>query len=769
MLNENRIVALKHLRTVFTAGALGSLPDGRLLERFLAGRGDADSSSAFAALVERHGPMVLGVCRDILRNHHDAEDAAQATFLILAKNAASVRRHESLASWLFGVALRVAGRSKAQATRRAAIERRGGYMKVQWGHEGPADSMAELHEEISRLPDRYRAPIVLCHLEGLSNEQAASQLGVPVRTIQRRLAQGRERLRVRLERRGLVSSVGLLGARFGTLTGSEAWLETTVQAAAGLAAGQKVAAVASAAVSALTEGVLTMLFISRVKIAVTGLTVAAAVVLALVGASAAVAARKPAEPIAAQLDLTQAVDAEETRINRWIRGIVVDTSGKPVGRARVTFRSGGQPRFAASKADGTFAITCDETTLHDVSLQAVAENGALQGMYRFVDEKTGPQDPRSIARIVLKPAREVAISVVDARKAPVAGARVFLLEYAFVLDQGRTDPRGTITFRAPVDALLHCIYAYKPGVGFDYFENYPSRLLIKSRWSSYYYFESDPARPLGWSAVPERADLILNGVRTVRVRALDSSDRPVPGIEIMPQTIYKSGKVGAIALLDSPVRAVTDAQGVATFDSLPADVQDWTRFEVVARGYSPLTRPVVNMNGGNEFTVHVYRATSISGRVKRLDGSPAPGILVMAENLTAIWPVSTARTRTAADGSYTMDLPPEQPYGVFVMDDEWAAVNKNIFVREGEPQAGIDLTLDKGALVSGRITVGDPPQPAPGMTMALTAEILLNLPAQGRDRGPRPLGSSIRTTTAGTCSASRPEGTPLSGRNNPAG
>ena len=147
---EHRGAALRHLHTVLSAGAIGSL-GGRAacLERFLAGRGDADSSAAFAALVERHGPMVLRVCRDVLGDLQDAEDASQATFLILARSARSIRRIDSLASWLFGVALRVAAKARARDARRRAIERRGGEMKARMrGDSGRRDGWPELHEEL---------------------------------------------------------------------------------------------------------------------------------------------------------------------------------------------------------------------------------------------------------------------------------------------------------------------------------------------------------------------------------------------------------------------------------------------------------------------------------------------------------------------------------------------------------------------------------------------------------------------------------------------
>jgi DNA-directed RNA polymerase specialized sigma24 family protein len=137
--------SLKHLHIILNAGAVGALRDGPLLERFLAGRGDADSSAAFTALVERHGPMVRRVCRDVLANLHDAEDASQATFLILASRGRAIRRVDSLASWLYGVALRVAAKARAQNARRRAIERRAVQMKTEIGDDNRrADGWLEL-------------------------------------------------------------------------------------------------------------------------------------------------------------------------------------------------------------------------------------------------------------------------------------------------------------------------------------------------------------------------------------------------------------------------------------------------------------------------------------------------------------------------------------------------------------------------------------------------------------------------------------------------
>src|SRR5260370_6397119 len=169
MTGERSEAALKHLRTRFNEGAVGALTDGELLARFVSQRGEA-AEAAFAALVERHAPMVLLVCQQFL-DLHDAQDASQATFLVLAKKARSIKRPEALGSWLHGVALRVAAKAKVAAARRRAHERRGGEMAAQMESERDrSEPHPELHEEIGRLPERLRLPLVLCYLEGLTHE-----------------------------------------------------------------------------------------------------------------------------------------------------------------------------------------------------------------------------------------------------------------------------------------------------------------------------------------------------------------------------------------------------------------------------------------------------------------------------------------------------------------------------------------------------------------------------------------------------------------------
>jgi RNA polymerase sigma factor (sigma-70 family) len=183
-----------------TSPALADSTDAELLDRFAGTRDHA----AFAALVRRHGPMVFGVCRRVLRDPSAAEEAFQVTFLVLVRKASHLREPGRLANWLYGVANRVARKARVSAARRGRHERAAaGPDRCVPAEPKDADLRAVLDEEMVALPDKYRAPLVLCYLEGLTNEAAAERLGWPPGSMSYRLARGRELLRKRLVRRGV--------------------------------------------------------------------------------------------------------------------------------------------------------------------------------------------------------------------------------------------------------------------------------------------------------------------------------------------------------------------------------------------------------------------------------------------------------------------------------------------------------------------------------------------------------------------------------------
>jgi RNA polymerase sigma factor (sigma-70 family) len=179
------------------------LDDEELLKRVL-DRNDRSSADAFGLLLSRHGPMVLGVGRQVLGNEHDAEDIFQATFLVLSRNAASIKNKRALAGWLYAVANRLAMRLKMGAARCRSLERGSAVSRRdRYRFErGSEDLRPVLHEEVNRLPDWYRIPVVLCYMEARTNEEAAALLNWPVGTVKSRLSRAREILRTRLMQSG---------------------------------------------------------------------------------------------------------------------------------------------------------------------------------------------------------------------------------------------------------------------------------------------------------------------------------------------------------------------------------------------------------------------------------------------------------------------------------------------------------------------------------------------------------------------------------------
>ncbi len=206
MAQDRQAAASRNYQLLFNVGTTAGLTDGQLLERFNTRLGEI-AELAFAVLVERHGPMILRTCRGVLRDDHESQDALQATFLILARSGTTLWVRDSLGPWLHRVALRVALRAKRASNRRKTAERKAAEMMKRTNTDKPWDDLeGKLHQEIDRLPDCFRIPIVLCDLEGRSYEDAARHLGCPVGTVKSRLARGRERLRGELTQQGFAPS-----------------------------------------------------------------------------------------------------------------------------------------------------------------------------------------------------------------------------------------------------------------------------------------------------------------------------------------------------------------------------------------------------------------------------------------------------------------------------------------------------------------------------------------------------------------------------------
>jgi C-terminal peptidase prc len=294
---------VRHLRRL--AGEAADEPtDRELLTRFATRR----DQSAFAALVGRHGPMVWGVCRRALRQEQDAEDAFQATFLVLARKAGSTRWRDSVHNWLYEVASRLAAESRVKSARRRRHEERAARAEALPGDAG-RELAAVLDEELARLPARYRAPLLLCYLEGQTSDQAARHLGWSLRTLQRRLTQGRDLLRHRLTRRGITLSAVLLAPVLADGAGVSALLTvTTVRAALAFTAG---AGGVDLPAGALAETALRGMAMTRWKIAALVLLALGNVLGTGVAVRHTAAAPAPGEPEARAPQPQKDVPAEK--------------------------------------------------------------------------------------------------------------------------------------------------------------------------------------------------------------------------------------------------------------------------------------------------------------------------------------------------------------------------------------------------------------------------------------------------------------------------
>lgn len=268
--------AIEHLRRAMLQQDGAGLTDGQLLARFV----DQHDEAAVAALVRRHGPMVWGVCLRVLGNHHDAEDAFQATFLVLVRRAAAIAPREMVGNWLYGVAHQTALKARATLAKQRIREKQMAALP-EIGVEPQQlrrDLKIVLDQELSLLPNKYRVAIVLCDLEGKSRTEAARQLGVPPGTLAAQLTRGRALLAKRLTRHGLAVSGAMLAAALAEQTasacGPDFVMATTIKAVTSVGAGQAASTAAiSVSAAALAEGMVKAMMLSKIKIA-TGILLA---------------------------------------------------------------------------------------------------------------------------------------------------------------------------------------------------------------------------------------------------------------------------------------------------------------------------------------------------------------------------------------------------------------------------------------------------------------------------------------------------------------
>jgi RNA polymerase sigma factor (sigma-70 family) len=379
MANGPLAAVLQHLRQWVGVQTRASLTDSQLLEQYVRGE-----DTAFAALVERHASLVYGVCRRMLGQQEDAEDAFQATFLVFARRASSIRRRESLSSWLHGVARRVALKARLQTARRRDLTHRATDGTAEMAGPDSSEQAAQreatrvLDEELRHLPEKYRLPLILCYFQGRTYEEAAEELGLPSGSMGKRLNQAQEQLRQRLLRRGVTLSATGMAALLASSAHAAPPVLTAeaTKAALSFAAGTAIATGVSARVVGLAQGVLHSLWLGKVKTMAAAL---GALALLLGGGSALVLNALVPNPVIEQPRPVQVDDREmapawvpnswqERWVKSWKNDLISVMALAPDGKI-----------LGVGKGDGTVALL-DPAANKEIGRLGAAQAPANQGL-----------------------------------------------------------------------------------------------------------------------------------------------------------------------------------------------------------------------------------------------------------------------------------------------------------------------------------------------------------------------------------------------------
>ncbi len=579
-----RIEPGKDLATLFSAGAIGRLSDAELLAIF-ARRDDGSSEAAFESLVNRHGPMVLGVCRRILGDSHAADDAFQAVFLVLARRAPSVRVDDSLGRWLYGVTVRVARRARADVrSERTRLRPLDGIDPASpTPSDRPDDLRSMIDEEIARLPAHYRSAVVLCYLEGLSQEQAARRLRCPIRTVESRLRRARERLKPAMVRRGLAPSGGAMAA---------ALIRSDLPRSLAILAQKNIAGTVPVAVAALSGPTLRSLVMYRI--------LRLGIILATMGATGAglAAGWQAASPPVAEQAKPAAPNrptASEAADGRIELHVVADATGQPIEGAEVQWSlrvdqdKSTRPKGTTDRDGKTSLEWPKGATLNWLDF-TVRKPGFVPSMVRWDDRHHPPRIPSSkVQRLVA--GLPIGGVVKDQAGAPIAGAKVTVTAppdqaepgYVFTIVAATTDAQGRWHFDdAPRDLRNVRARFETPGFLPEY------RQVTRQ---------------------PDAATVLRRGF-AIRGRVLDERGRPVAGV------IVRFGD----KFHPDPKPATTGANGEFVLENCPPCASAVT---VRAPGFAPDLREV-HPEDQPTLEFRLGPPHTVRGRVVDRKGQPVP-------------------------------------------------------------------------------------------------------------------------------------------------
>lgn len=669
------------LSSLFQEGTLVGLTDGQLLERFLTCR-DESGEAAFTALVERHGPMVFRVCRDALQNSADAEDAFQATFLALVRSARSIRKRDSVQSWLFGVARRKASRLRLDAARsrrrhREAVDT----LRVAVEEPSIDDLRGILDEELARLPDKYRAPVLLCDLEGLTHDAAARRLGCPPGTVSVRLMRARQRLRGRLLRRGVSLTLGGLAETVAAM-----------RASAGVPKGFIAVVTASAAAETAALGRTTL----------HGLVIVTALVATSL-AYAFVHARDSSRelPRNASTGRVEHAAAQEKKADTLRFHVVERATKRPLPGVGLELRVDGR-KGPESTTDESGSATLTLPREDPVTLAVVARKSGYAPMkiaFRG-DLRLNRTIPASYS-LALSPPVPIGGVVRDEAGRSVEGVVVRFSESVEALAREslaldgvslKTDAEGR--WRAEIIPA-----------DFD-----PVRLQIGFEHPAFMtrYETFDPsATPLAQLFLELKAVTVMHRGVTIEGRVLNQAGQPIPRASVT---------VGALRGM-ARVDLNTDAEG--RFRAAGLEPRH-TRFVIQAAGHATTTRTLRLEPRPKTIEFRLSPGRPLRGRVVDAAGKPAVGAVVVGA-LSNNWEAFQRRMETDAEGRFRWDDAPDEDVELFAASAGSKESGK-MTVAPGQEDILIRLAPAHSLRIRGTVVDDATGRPIPDFTVVPSVE-----------------------------------------------